>query len=98
MTADSSIAEVPVGRRRGLVARTRGLEPHTHTDTGHSNIVADSSTGTDGNSREEDRLGQFQCQWGFQCRFGLRLLPGLRTTKELRWPEKHTGTKQFLSA
>ena len=80
MMADSNIAEVRglVGRRRGLVEHRRGLEPHTHTDMGHSNIVADSSTGTDGNNMEEDKPGQLplQCQWEGRCRFGFLLQPG----------------------
>ena len=63
---DSSIAAVPeaVEDRRGLVACTPGLEPHTRTDTEHSNTVADSNTVMDGNNREEDKPGQLQYQWG----------------------------------
>ena len=54
-TADSNTAvvPVPVEHRRGLVARTPGLEPHTHTDTGNTQV--DNNTG--GSSREEDKLG-----------------------------------------
>jgi hypothetical protein len=92
VTEDSSIAEVLVlvGRRRGLVGRTPGLaEPHTHTDTGHSNIVADSSTDTDGNSREEDRLGPLQCRWVFQSRCGLLLQPGPKTMIMRLWSGQH---------
>ena len=65
-TEDSSIAEVPVPveRKRGLVARTPGPEPHIHTGTGHSNTAADNNTDMGGNSREEDMPGQLQprCQ------------------------------------
>ena len=111
--ADCRIVEVLVSveRKPGLAARTLGLEPHTHTETGHSNSVADSKatasntvthskTDTGGNSREQDTPGQLQsqCQWGCQCRFGI-LSPGLKTTtKGLRWTQGHTGTKQFLLA
>jgi hypothetical protein len=97
VTEDSSIAEVlvPVERRRELVARTPGLEPHTHTDTGHSNTVADSSTCTDDNSREEDKLDQFQCRWGFQSRCELRLLPGPKTMPMRQWSGQHQRSKRF---
>ena len=92
---DSSIAVVlePVEGKRGLVARTLGLEPHTHTDTGHSNTVADSSMDTGGNSREEDKPGplSLQSQWEHRFRSQFRyvgllhvglhvvLLPGPKT-------------------
>lgn len=100
-TADSSIAEVlvPVEHRRGLAARTPGLEPHTDTDTdtGHSNTVVDSNTDTDGNSKEEDKPGQFplQCQWEDRCRFGFLLLPGPKTMTMRRWSGQHRRSKQF---
>ncbi len=69
---DSSIAEalLPVERKRELVARTLGPEPHIHTDTDGNSRVADSNTGTGGNSTEVDKPGQLplRCQSGFQCR------------------------------
>jgi len=98
-TADSSIAVEPesVEGKRGRVARTPGLESHTHTDTEHSNTVADSSTDTVGSSREEDKPGQLQCQcqWEDRCRFGLLLLPGPKTLTMRRWSGQHRRSKHF---
>ena len=99
-TEDSSIVAVlvPVEHKRGLVARTPGLEPHIHTDTGHSNTAADNNTDSGGNSREEDMLGQLQSRWGFQFRCGFLLPLGLKNMQEPRRKEPHTGTKLFSPA
>lgn len=105
-TADSSIAEVLVlvECKRGLVARTRGLEPHIHTGTGHSNIVADSNTVADStdtgcNSREKDKPGQLplRCRWEYRFRFGF-LPPGPKTTTMRRWSGQHRRSRQFLAS
>ena len=92
--ADCRIVEVLVSveRKPGRAARILGLEPHTYTESGHSNTVADSKatasntvahskTDTDGNSREPQTPGQLslQCPRDNRCQFGI-LLPGLRTT------------------
>ena len=100
MTVDSSIAEVlvPVERKRGLVARTLGLEPHTHTDTDGNSRAADSNTDTGGSSRAEDKPGQLplRCQWEGRCRSSP--VPGPTTMTMPRWPGQHRRSKQFSLA
>lgn len=97
-TADNSIAVVPepVEHRPGLVARTPGLEPHIHTDTGGNSREEDSNTG--GSSREEDKPGQLplRCQWEDRCRFSP--VPGPKTKTMRRWPGQHRRSKQFSSS